>query len=91
MGEGGVGDGLEVDQHEVLKGPLDHRGQGGWSIIKACDPQLFEKGKMEVQSLAVNCSRFSKYCRLASVIVFPNVLSQSKQIPASTLESPLLL
>ena len=85
--EKGVGDGLEVDQHKVLKGPLDHRGQGGWSVIKACDPQFFEKWKME-ESLAVNCCEvsFGLLNRLSK-----RVFSQSKQIPVSTLESPLLL
>ena len=40
-----VGDGLEVGQHEALKGLHYHRGQGDWSIvIKACDPLLFGNG-----------------------------------------------
>lgn len=43
--EEGVGDGLEVGQHEVRKGLHYHGGQGDWSVvIKGCDPQLFGNG-----------------------------------------------
>ena len=28
-----VGDGLEVGQHEALKGLHYHRGQGNWSVV----------------------------------------------------------
>ena len=40
-----VGEGLEVGQHEALKGLHYYRGQGDWSVvIKACDPLLLGNG-----------------------------------------------